>query len=217
MKPNMNKARLSTMLLLAGVLTSVLAACNSTESALNVQGSNQNSGQNSGQTTTPAATPGTPATGTAPVQPTGTTPATTGTAPATTTPVAPQRSAALKPGKLHIAPIVGAPVNVVTPLTHRMNDDAKTKGIELAGNNDPSAAYVMKGYFSVLSEDNQTTVLYVWDVLDASGNRLHRIQGQEKVPGAAADSWSVVPASAMQTIADRTMQEYSTWLAANRA
>lgn len=121
------------------------------------------------------------------------------------------------PGKLHIAPIVGAPVNVVTPLTHRMNDDAKTKGIELAGNNDPSAAYVMKGYFSVLSEDNQTTVLYVWDVLDASGNRLHRIQGQEKVPGAAADSWSVVPASAMQTIADRTMQEYSTWLAANRA
>ncbi len=95
--------------------------------------------------------------------------------------MAPQRSAALKPGKLHIAPIVGAPVNVVTPLTHRMNDDAKTKGIELAGNNDPSAAYVMKGYFSVLSEDNQTTVLYVWDVLDASGNRLHRIQGQEKV------------------------------------
>ncbi len=117
------------------------------------------------------------------MQPTGTTPATTGTAPATTTPVAPQRSAALKPGKLHIAPIVGAPVNVVTPLTHRMNDDAKTKGIELAGNNDPSAAYVMKGYFSVLSEDNQTTVLYVWDVLDASGNRLHRIQGQEKVQG----------------------------------
>ncbi|KAB2659561.1 hypothetical protein F9K94_05085 [Brucella tritici] len=211
MKPKMNKARLSTMLLLAGMLTSVLAACNSTESALNVQGSNQSSGQSSGQTVTPATTPGTPATGAAPVQPAGTTP------PATTTPAAPQRSAALKPGKLHIAPIVGAPVNVVTPLTHRMNDDAKTKGIELAGNNDPSAAYVMKGYFSVLSEDNQTTVLYVWDVLDASGNRLHRIQGQEKVPGAAADSWSVVPASAMQAIADRTMQEYSTWLAANRA
>ncbi len=205
----MNKAHLSTMLFLAGMLTSVLAACNSTESALNVQGSNQGSGQ----TVAPATTPGTPATGAA--QPAGT-PA-TGTTPATTAPAAPQRSAGLKPGKLHIAPIVGAPVNVVTPLTHRINDDAKANGIELAGNNDTGAAYVMKGYFSVLSEDNQTTVLYVWDVLDASGNRLHRIQGQEKVPGAAADSWSVVPASAMQAIADRTMQEYSTWLAANRA
>lgn len=211
----MNKAHLSTMLFLAGMLTSVLAACNSTESALNVQGSNQgsgqasgqSSGQSSGQTVAPAATPGTPATGAA--QPAGTT--------ATTAPATPPRSAGLKPGKLHIAPIVGAPVNVVTPLTHRINDDAKAKGIELAGNNDTGAAYVMKGYFSVLSEDNQTTVLYVWDVLDASGNRLHRIQGQEKVPGAAADSWSVVPASAMQAIADRTMQEYSTWLAANRA
>lgn len=194
----MNKAHLSSLLLLTGLL----AACNSTESALNVQGSNQTAGQ---PTTAAPATPAAAPTAT-------TTPATPAAAPA-----APQRSAALKPGKLHIAPIVGAPVNVVTPLTHRINDDAKAKGIELAGNNDPTAAYVMKGYFSVLAEDNQTTVLYVWDVLDASGNRLHRIQGQEKVQGAAADSWSVVPASAMQAIADRTMQEYSTWLAANRA
>lgn len=191
----MNKAHLSMMLLLAGLL----AACNSTESALNVQGANQASGQT-----------GTPATAQ---------PATQPATPATTTPAAttPTQTATLKPGKLFIAPIIGAPVNVVAPLTHRINDDAKAKGIELAGNNDPSAAYVMKGYFSALSENNQTTVLYVWDVLDAAGNRLHRIQGQEKVPGAAADSWSVVPASAMQTIADRTIQEYSAWLAANRA
>lgn len=204
----MNMARLSTTLLLAGALTSLLAACNSTESALNVQGSSQPAEQSAAATTPTAA------------QPAGTSPAAAGTAPAavtSTTAPAAQRSAALKPGKLHIAPIVGAPLNVLTPLTHRMNDDAKAKGITLAGRNDPSAAYVMKGYFSVLSEDNETTVLYVWDVLDASGNRLHRIQGQEKVPGAAADSWSIVPASAMQSIADRTMQEYSTWLAANRA
>ncbi len=195
----MNKAHISMMLLLAGAL----AACNSTESALNVQGSGQNTSQTSGQTA------GQPAGGQA------TTPA---TSPGTATPAAPPgRTASLKPGKLHIAPIVGAPVNVVTPLTHRINDDAKAKGVELAGANDTSAAYVMKGYFSVLSEDNQTTVLYVWDVLDASGNRLHRIQGQEKVQGAAADSWSVVQPATMQAIADRTMQEYSTWLAANRA
>ncbi|MBC2886030.1 hypothetical protein H7Q97_11565 [Ochrobactrum sp. CM-21-5] len=196
----MNKAHLSMMLLLAGLL----AACNSTESALNIQSSNPDTVQTAPQTgATAASQVGDTA---------ATVPATA--APATTEPT---RAAALKPGKLHIAPIVGAPVNVVTPLTHRINDNAKAKGIQLAGNNDPSAAYVMKGYFSVLSEDNQTTVLYVWDVLDASGNRLHRIQGQEKVQGAAADSWSVVPASAMQAIADRTMQDYSSWLAANRA
>src|SRR5690606_4746787 len=105
----MNKARLSTKLLLAGVLASALAACNSTESALNIQGNNQGSGQTVAPTTPDTPTTGTPATGTAPAQPTGATP------PVTTAPAAPQRSAALKPGKLHIAPIVGAPVNVVTP------------------------------------------------------------------------------------------------------
>lgn len=196
----MNKAHLSMMLLLAGLL----AACNSTESALNVQGTNQQSGQ----TTTPPAGQASTVQTTARVA----TPAQT-TTPATP----PARTASLKPGKLYIAPIIGAPVSVVTPLTHRINDDARAKGVELAGNNGTDAAYVMKGYFSVLSEDNQTTILYVWDVMDASGNRLHRIQGQEKVPGASANSWSIVPPSAMQSIADKTMQEYSTWLAANRA
>ncbi len=189
----MNKAHISILLLLTGLLT----ACNSTESALNVQGSNQQTAQ-----TTPTTVE----------QPAATTPAQT-----TTPSTPPARTATLKPGKLYIAPIIGAPVNVVTPLTHRINDDARAKGVELAGNGGTDAAYVMKGYFSVLSENNQTTILYVWDVMDASGNRLHRIQGQEKVPGAAADSWSVVPPSAMQSIADKTMQEYSSWLAANRA
>lgn len=189
----MNKAYLPAMLLLA----ILLAACNSTESALDIQGANQQPGQQE--------MPAAPA-------------ASAQAAPAATSPAPqPQRTATLKPGKLYIAPIIGAPLNVVTPLTHRINDDARAKGIDLAGNADTDAAYVMKGYFSVLSEDNQTTVLYVWDVLDASGNRLHRIQGQEKVPGAAADSWSIVPASAMQAIADRTIQEYASWLAANRA
>lgn len=199
----MRTSRYVTIILLAGFL----ASCNSTESALNVQGSQQtapNTAENAGQTIdqNPASSPVQP-----PAQTAGT---------ATTT-AAPARTASLKPGNLHIAPIVGAPVSVVTPLTHRMSDDARAKGIKLAGSNDPSAAYVMKGYFSALSEDNQTTVLYVWDVLDASGNRLHRIQGQEKVPGASEDSWSVVKPAAMQAIADRTMQEYSSWLAANRA
>lgn len=199
----MRTSRYVTLILLAGFL----AGCNSTESALNVQGSQQtapNTAENAGQTIgqNPASSPVQP-----PAQATG----------AATTPATPARTASLKPGNLHIAPIVGAPVSVVTPLTHRMSDDARAKGIKLAGSNDPSAAYVMKGYFSALSEDNQTTVLYVWDVLDASGNRLHRIQGQEKVPGASEDSWSVVKPAAMQAIADRTMQEYSSWLAANRA
>lgn len=185
-EPDMNKANLSVVLLLAGLL----AACNSTESALNIQG----------QSETATASP---QVATATESPTQSAP--------------PPAKQTLQPGKLYIAPIIGAPLEIVTPLTHRLNDVARARKIELVGSSEANAAYVMKGYFSVLSEDNETTVLYVWDINDASGNRLHRIQGQEKVSGAAADSWSVVPASAMQAIADRTFQEYSSWIAANRA
>ncbi len=197
----MKKAHIPTMALLAGLL----AACNSsnTESALNVQGSKQNTATVSPGTSLPPAT----AAGQNATQ--------SGPQPILGQQV--RRTASLKPGELSIASIIGAPVNVVTPLTQRINDDAKAMKIDLAATGETGAAYVMKGYFSVLSENNQTSVLYVWDVLDAAGNRLHRIQGQEKVQGAAADGWSIVPASAMQAIADRTMQDYSAWLAANRA
>lgn len=191
----LNKASTSFALL----LLVALAACNSTESALNVQ----SSGAKTGEQVQAGAQP---ANGTVPAA---------NTAPGASAGVA--GTAALKPGKLQIAPIVGAPLNVVTPLTHRLNTDAQAKGVAIAPPNDPTATYVMKGYFSALAENDQTTVLYVWDVLDKSGTRLHRIQGQEKVKGVSPDSWSAVPASAMEAIADRTIQEYVTWLAANKA
>ncbi|RCS25549.1 hypothetical protein DUT91_01805 [Phyllobacterium salinisoli] len=184
----MKKQFTSIVLLLAGAL----AACNSTEATLSVP--------SSGGTAASGATTGQAAGQTATQPGTGS-----------------QTAGTLRLDKLQIAPIVGAPVSVVTPLSRRLAADAKAKGVTLAGPNEAGQAYVMKGYFSALAENNETTVLYVWDILDPSGNRLHRIQGQEKVAGSAPDSWSAVPASAMEAIAGRTMQEYASWLAANRA
>ena len=50
----------------------------------------------------------------------------------------------------------------------------------------PAATHVLKGYFSAMTEGKETTVIYVWDVYDPAGNRLHRIQGQQKAPAQAA-------------------------------
>jgi len=188
------KKRITSIVLL---FVGALAGCNSTEATLSVP--------SSGDTTAAATATGQTA-GQATAQPSSTQPAT-----------GQQTAGTLHLDKLQIAPIVGAPVSVVTPLSRRLAADAKARGVTLAGASETGQAYVMKGYFSALAESGQTTVLYVWDVLDPSGNRLHRIQGQEKIAGSAPDSWSAVPASAMEAIADRTMQEYASWLAANRA
>ena len=141
-------------------------------------------------------------------------------APATAaTPVTSAQSAAiLSKTRLQIAPIVGASVEAATPLTAELQTRARQRGITLAGSADQTATHVLKGYFSTMSEGADTTVIYVWDVYDPSGNRLHRINGQQKAPsvnsGASAggDSWKGVSPATMQAIADQTIDQFAAWL-----
>jgi hypothetical protein len=128
-------------------------------------------------------------------------------------------TAALNPGiaartRLRFDPIVGATVDVATPLTERLAQRARARGITLAGNADPSTTHVLKGYFSTLTEGGQTTVIYVWDVYDPSGNRLHRINGQQKASG-NGEGWAAVPPATMQAIADSTVDQLASWLASS--
>lgn len=111
--------------------------------------------------------------------------------------------------RLQFAPIVGTPVEAAGPLSERLALRARERGIVIARADEP-LSHVMKGYFSALPEGKKTTIVYVWDVLDGSGNRLHRIQGSEVVDG--GKGWPSVSAEAMQRIADRTMEELAAWL-----
>ncbi|RUX88103.1 hypothetical protein [Mesorhizobium sp. M7A.F.Ca.CA.004.08.1.1] len=146
----------------------------------------------------------------------------TSTAGAPATPAAPvtsaQSAAILSKTRLQIAPIVGASVEAATPLTAELQTRARQRGITLAGSADQTVTHVLKGYFSTMSEGADTTVIYVWDVYDPAGNRLHRINGQQKAPsvnsGASAggDSWKGVSPATMQTIADQTIDQFAAWL-----
>ncbi|MDP9810316.1 hypothetical protein J2W42_003177 [Rhizobium tibeticum] len=108
-------------------------------------------------------------------------------------------------------PIIGAPVQAVTPLSRQLGAEARSHGLSIKSSNDSSSAYILKGYLSAFSDSGKVTVVYVWDVLDGGGARLHRIQGQESVPSQAQDPWAGVPASLMQQIASKTITEFSTW------
>ena len=128
-------------------------------------------------------------------------------------------SAALNPGiaartRLRFDPIVGATVDVATPLTERLAQRARARGISLAGSTDPSTTHILKGYFSTRTEGGQTTVIYVWDVYDPAGNRLHRINGQQKASG-KGEGWAAVPPATMQAIADSTVDQLASWLASS--
>jgi hypothetical protein len=108
-------------------------------------------------------------------------------------------------------PIIGAPVQAVTPLSRQLGAEARAHGLAIKSSNDTSSDYILKGYLSAFGDAGKVTVVYVWDVLDNAGARLHRIQGQESVPTAATDPWAGVPASVMQQIASKTISEFTSW------
>jgi hypothetical protein len=136
---------------------------------------------------------------------------------AATAPVETQRAAASPAiatagsGGIRFLPIIGAPVQAVTPLSKQLGASARAEGLAIKSSTDTTSDHILKGYFSALNDGGKTTVVYVWDVLDDSGNRLHRIQGQDTVAGTAADPWSAVPPETMQAIATKTIDAYLEW------
>ena len=115
--------------------------------------------------------------------------------------------------RLQFAPVVGAPDTAATPLAARLSARAGARGISLVKAGDSSATHVMKGYFSAISEGGQTTVIYVWDVTDPAGTRVHRIQGQTRAASSGGEGWDSVRPATMETIADETIDRLATWLA----
>lgn len=190
--------RISGVLGLAAALVVpfALSACNSVDPGLGIQTNGAATTKDAATVTPPGALTGAPSTA---VVATGQQPAT-------------QTASVTRQVRLNLAPIVGAPVAAVAPLSHRLQEDARTRGITINGDNDPTTTHVLKGYFSTLSEGGNTTVIYVWDVLDPSGNRLHRIQGQQQVTGTAPDPWNIVTPQTMATIGDQTVQALVQWI-----
>ncbi|WP_378949486.1 hypothetical protein [Mesorhizobium sp. ANAO-SY3R2] len=134
------------------------------------------------------------------------------TASAPTTTAAP--ASVIHKTRVQFAPIVGTPVEAAAPLTERLGIQARTRGITLAGSTDTTApSIIMRGYFSAFTEGKDTTVVYVWDVYDPAGTRLHRINGQQKAPSAGSgEAWAAVAPATMQSIADATIDQLAQWL-----
>ena len=67
------------------------------------------------------------------------------------------------------------------------------------------------GLLQSFADGAKVNVVYVWDILDANGVRLHRLQGQETVAAKGSDPWAAVTDRVMQDIAAKTLNDYSSW------
>jgi hypothetical protein len=129
-----------------------------------------------------------------------------------TPPSASQASAAADSSNtIRFLPIIGAPVQAVTPLSRQLAASARDAGLTIRPSGDTGTNQILKGYFSALSSSDKVTMVYVWDVLDNSGARLHRMQGQETMPAEGSDPWDAVSTELMQSIAKKTIADYVNW------
>lgn len=119
-------------------------------------------------------------------------------------------------GTIRFLPIIGAPVQAVTPLSRQLGAEARAKGLTIRPSSDTTAENILKGYLSAFADGGNVTIVYVWDILDAGGARLHRLQGQEVVPARGGDPWAGVTDAAMQKIAAKTLEDYQSWKNAQR-
>ncbi len=114
-------------------------------------------------------------------------------------------------GSIRFLPIIGAPVEAVTPLSRQLGAEARAKGLAIKPSTDASAENILKGYLSAFDDGGNVTIVYVWDVLDPNGARLHRLQGQQTVPRRGTDPWGAVTDTTMQKIAAQTLNDYQAW------
>jgi hypothetical protein len=109
-------------------------------------------------------------------------------------------------------PVTGAPQSKVTDLAGSMRAAARKQEVPVVVSLNDGARYQIKGYFSALTDSSGTLLVYVWDVLDANGQRVHRISGQERGGSSPGDPWAAVTPELIERVASSTMSDLRNWM-----
>ena len=92
--------------------------------------------------------------------------------------------------RLRFEPIVGTSVDAATPCRSGWPSRARERGMRPCRQRRHHHHARAEGLFLGLTEGKQTTVIYVWDVYDPAGNRVHRISGQQKAASPGGEGWT---------------------------
>lgn len=117
----------------------------------------------------------------------------------------------LSQAKFAFAPVTGAPATVLINISAALGREAYAQQMTLVPVDDPAVTYTVKGYLSAVGDASGTIVVYVWDVLDRSGRRVHRVSGQQQAAGAQRDPWSSVDNATASDIARQTIEAMVAW------
>lgn len=113
---------------------------------------------------------------------------------------------------VQMLPFTGLPVTIADGIYHAFRRKAGEAGIEVVHRLEEPATYRVQGHFVALGHETSTTIIFTFDIFDASGRRLHRIVGQEVAKGADGDPWGRVDTDAEERLAARATRGIKAWL-----
>jgi hypothetical protein len=111
-----------------------------------------------------------------------------------------------------LEPITNAPADMIYAFSDALKAQAPSRQIKLVDAGDSGATYRLKGYLSAVGDSNSTLLVYVWDVFDSSGARIHRVSGQVRGPGSSADPWAAMSESIVRIAASETIDALGNWV-----
>ncbi len=114
--------------------------------------------------------------------------------------------------KFAFVQITGAPTVHEMAFSTALNSEATERKINIVPEGDPSATYLVKGYLSAISDGTGSLLIFVWDVTDLNGQRLHRVSGQETYKGNRTDPWSGIGTTEIDSAARRTIDDLAAWV-----
>ncbi|MEP2744261.1 hypothetical protein [Bauldia litoralis] len=110
------------------------------------------------------------------------------------------------------APVDGVPIQILQALSAALNREASAQRLNVVPNNNPSRVYEVRGFVSAVADGQSTRLVYVWDVVDNKGARLHRITGQQAGGRATGDPWTGIGNETVNLAARQTIAELLKWV-----
>lgn len=107
--------------------------------------------------------------------------------------------------------IDGPPPEQFAKLVDNLNEEAKARRLAVVSRTQPSA-YRVRGSLAVKVSKHNTTISWVWDVLDQSEGRALRISGEETVKSGGNRGWNVADDAMLKRIAHGSMDQLATFL-----
>ena len=113
--------------------------------------------------------------------------------------------------KFAVTTVTGIPGRFQIALDDSLKKFAATRNLTIVPLGDRAATYRLEGYISAVGDVNRVLLVYVWDIYDAAGKRIHRLSGQEPASGGGADPWSAVSIALIEDAARQTIDALADW------